>query len=140
MNDNLERFKIKQRVFHEEALKELRNGRKETHWMWFIFPQILGLGHSFMAEYYSVKSVVEAIDYVNDSYLMNNYLELCHVLLELKTDDPMEVFGDIDAMKLKSSLTLFYIISEDEIIKQVLDKYFNGELDVKTLKLTNIIK
>ena len=137
MNDGLERFKIKQQVYHEYAIKELENGKKESHWMWFIFPQIFGLGFSEISLYYSIKNIEEAHDYINDNYLMENYLELCNVLLKLKTNNPIDVFGSVDAIKLKSSLTLFYVVSENKTIKQVLDKFFNGELDSNTLKLLN---
>ena len=126
---SLERFIIKQKEFYPIVFKELENGKKETHWMWFIFPQIAGLGTSYMATYYAIKDKEEAISYFNDDYLRNNYLTLCNVLLSLNTNDAIKVFGDIDDMKLKSSLTLFYLISGNCTIKMVLDKYYNGELD-----------
>ena len=126
---SLERFIIKQKEFYPIVFKELENGKKETHWMWFVFPQIAGLGTSYMATYYVIKDKDEAISYFNDDYLRNNYLNLCNALLCLNTNDAIKVFGDIDAMKLKSSLTLFYLISGNFTIKMVLDKYYNGELD-----------
>ena len=133
--NNLNRFKVKQEVYHKIALNELKNGIKESHWMWFIFPQIQGLGNSEMSIYYAIKDIKELEEYMSDDYLMNNYLELCNILLTLKTNNPKEVFGYIDAKKLKSSLTLFYVVSENLTIKNVLDKYFDGKLDLNTLKL-----
>ena len=133
--NNLNRFKVKQELYHKIALNELKNGSKESHWMWFIFPQILGLGNSEMSIYYAIKDIKELEEYISDDYLMNNYLELCNILLTLKTNNPEEVFGYIDAMKLNSSLTLFYVVSENLTIKKVLDKYYDGKLDLNTLKL-----
>ena len=135
MKDNLERFKIKQKTYHKIAYDELSCGEKQSHWMWFIFPQIKGLGFSSTSIYYSINGKEEAMDYINDEYLMNNYIELCEVLLKLKTKNPVEVFGTIDSMKLHSSLTLFYTFTKNDIIKSVIDKYFNGELDRNTLDL-----
>ena len=133
--NNLNRFKVKQELYHKIALSELKNGMKESHWMWFIFPQIYGLGYSEMSLYYAIKDLKELEEYLSDDFLMNNYLELCNILLDLNTSNPKEVFGYIDAMKLNSSLTLFYVISENSTIKKVLDKYFDGKLDLNTLKL-----
>ena len=82
--NNLNRFKVKQELYHKIALNELKNGSKESHWMWFIFPQILGLGNSEMSIYYAIKDIKELEEYISDDYLMNNYLELCNILLTLK--------------------------------------------------------
>lgn len=135
MEFSLNRFVVKQEKYHKIALKELKNGRKESHWMWFIFPQIAGLGTSEAAIYYSIKNYEEAVEYFSNDYLRENYLELCEVLLNLKTDNARVVFGSIDYMKLHSSLTLFYLVSKHEIVNLVLKKYYNSVLDVNTLEI-----
>lgn len=132
---NIDRFKSKQEIYHNIALNELKNGKKESHWMWYIFPQVDGLGQSDMAEYYSIKTLEEVKEYISDSYLINNYLELCKVLLTLESNDAMEVFGYPDNLKLKSSLTLFYLVSNLDLIKQVLEKYYNGKYDLFTINV-----
>ena len=135
---NIDRFKSRQEIYHGIALDELKNGKKESHWMWFIFPQVDGLGQSDIAEYYSLKSLEEVKEYISDSYLMGNYIQLCKVLLLLESNDPMEVFGYPDNLKLKSSLTLFYLVSDLALIKKVLEKYYDGEYDLFTINvLTN---
>ena len=109
-----------------------------THWMWFVFPQIFGLGQSATAEYYGIKSLKEAEEYLNDEVLGNRLIELCEILLSHEDKTANEIFGGIDSMKLKSSMTLFDYVSENPIFKQVIDKYFNGELDELTINLCNI--
>ena len=133
----MKRFIEAHEKYYDQAYKEIKKGYKKTHWMWFIFPQIIGLGKSYTAIYYSINDMNEINEYINNEYLMNNYLELCNVLLELKTNNPIEVFGSPDYMKLQSSLTLFYFVSKNEIIKKVLDKYYDGRYDDNTLKILN---
>lgn len=101
--------------------------------MWFIFPQIKGLGSSYYATYYAIEDIKEAKEYIENDYLKNNYLKLCEVLLETKSNNAREIFGYIDSIKLRSSLMLFYKVSNIDVIKKVLDKFFNGELDNVTL-------
>ena len=103
--------------------------------MWFIFPQIKGLGSSFNAEYYGIKDLEEAKEYWSNDYLRNNYLELLEVLLSLEENNPRHIFGYTDGVKLKSSLTLFYLASNSELIHKVLGKFYNYELDMKTISL-----
>ena len=131
----MERFIKMQKIYYSDALKELRKGKKESHYMWFIFPQIRGLGSSFNAEYYGIKDLEEAKEYWSNEYLRNNYLELCNVLLELEETNPRHIFGYTDGVKLKSSLTLFYLASNSELIHKVLGKFYNYELDMKTISL-----
>ena len=131
----MERFIKAQKIYYNDALKELRNGKKESHWMWFIFPQIKGLGSSFNAEYYGIKDLEEAREYWSNEYLRNNYLELCNVLLSLDDNNARHIFGYTDGVKLKSSLTLFYLSSNSEVIHKVLGKFYNYELDMKTISL-----
>ena len=137
---NLNRFIEAQEDDYEIALSEVRNGRKETHWMWYIFPQITGLGMSPIAQYFEIKSLEEARAYLNDEVLGAHLLEITNALLELETDDPIEVFGGVDALKLKSSMTLFDYVSNDEIFNRVLDKYYHGEKDLKTIGICDGLK
>ena len=140
MNNDIQRFIDAQKKDYEIALSEIKQGHKENHWMWYIFPQILGLGESPMAEYYEIKGINEGIDYLKNEYLYNNFINICEELLKLKTDDPQEIFGTIDAMKLKSSMTLFdYICELDkngiDTFQKVLGKYYKGEKDIKTINI-----
>ena len=132
---NLDRFIEAHEEDYERALREIKNGRKLTHWMWYIFPQITGLGMSDTARYYEIKSLEEARSYLNNELLRTHLIEIASVLLELNTNDPIEIFGDIDALKLKSSMTLFSYISNNEIFNKVIDKYFNGNKDLTTIKI-----
>lgn len=132
---NLNRFIEAHDEDYERALKEIKNGRKLTHWMWYIFPQITGLGMSDTARYYEIKSLDEAKAYLNNNLLYAHLIEISNVLLNLNINDPIEIFGDIDALKLKSSMTLFSYISDNEIFNKVIDKYFNGEKDLTTIRI-----
>lgn len=137
---DLERFVKAQERNYSTALTEIKSGKKQTHWIWYIFPQIKGLGHSETAQYYSIQNANEAQAYLNNEYLHNNLIEICNELLKLKTNDPMEVMGFPDNLKLCSSMTLFHLVAPKEtIFKQVLDKYYNGKLDEKTIRLWNNI-
>ena len=133
----INRFIKIQKDMYDIAYKEIKNGEKESHWMWFIFPQIEGLGKSYTARYYSIMDKEEAIEYFNNEYLRNNYLQLCNELIKLDKNNPIDIFGDIDSMKLHSSLTLFYIISNNELIHHVLEKYYDGVLDKYTMDKLN---
>lgn len=132
---SLERFLSAQEYDYEIALSEIRNGRKQSHWMWYIFPQIQGLGYSSMAQYYAIKDREEAVAFSNDSVLGKRLVEISEVLLNLKENDARKVMGYPDDLKLKSSMTLFYVVSGRAVFKQVLDKYYFGELDEKTVSL-----
>ena len=133
----INRFIEAQSVFFEQAYNELKQGKKQTHWMWFIFPQIQGLGSSSKSIYYAIKDLNEAKEYMDNEYLNNNYFTLCNVLLELDSNDAKEIFGYIDYIKLRASLTLFYLVTNNVIIKKVLDKFYEGEFDNTTI---NILK
>ncbi len=120
------------------ALAELRRGRKTSHWMWFVFPQVAGLGRSEMAQRYAVAGRDEARAYLADPVLGQRLRECCVALLELPGLDPEAVFGGIDAVKLRSSMTLFARAAEVELDRQlfvdVLEKYFDGDEDPATLE------
>lgn len=132
----LSRFIRAQKYFHGQALSEIRRGRKESHWMWFIFPQIDGLGESTMTEYFAIKSRKEAEEYLKHPVLGERLLEISEMLLELETDDAGEVMGYPDNLKLQSSMTLFREVAPDkEVFQRVLDKFFHGEPDQVTIRL-----
>ena len=132
----LDRFIRAQEYNYSDALKEIKNGKKTTHWMWYVFPQIKGLGKSDTAKWYAIKDLQEAKDYLNNEILSNRLEQVCKALLDLDCNDVYKIFGSPDDMKLKSSMTLFEIAApENKIFKSVLDKYFNGERDQKTIEL-----
>jgi uncharacterized protein (DUF1810 family) len=135
--NNIDRFIKQQKYYYETAYKEIRKGRKESHWMWFIFPQIKGLGRSEISKYYAIQDIDEAKEYFNNEYLKNNYLNLCYLLLKLKTNNAEDIFGYTDSRKLHSSLTLFFIVSKNDVIKNVLDKYYFKTIDQETLRIIN---
>ena len=132
---SLERFLSAQERDYEIALSEIRNGRKQSHWMWYIFPQIEGLGYSSMARFYAIKDREEAVTYLNHPVLGKRLVEITEALLNLRENDARKVMGYPDDLKLKSSMTLFYVVSGRAVFKQVLDKYYFGELDEKTVSL-----
>ena len=103
--------------------------------MWYIFPQIQGLGYSSMAQFYAIKDREEAVAYLNHPVLGKRLVEISEVLLNLRENDARKVMGYPDDLKLKSSMTLFYVVSGRAVFKQVLDKYYFGELDEKTVSL-----
>jgi uncharacterized protein (DUF1810 family) len=139
MNSNLNKFITAQEDSYIDALFEIKNGKKENHWMWYIFPQIKGLGSSPKAMYYSIKDLSEAKDYLNHAVLGKRLVEITNVLLRLKEDDPQKIFGFPDDLKLKSSMTLFSIAdgTKNNIFNSVIHKFFNREYDDKTLEILN---
>ncbi len=129
-------FVMAQHGTYEEALEEIKNGRKRTHWMWFIFPQLRGLGKSNIADQYGIADLDEAEAYLKHKVLGARLIEISSELLKLNENNPIKIFGDIDAVKLKSSMTLFSLVSEDgSVFHKVLEKFFGGEKDDKTLEL-----
>ncbi|MBR1629319.1 MAG: NAD(P)H-hydrate epimerase [Lachnospiraceae bacterium] len=132
---NLERFIKAQEKDYDVALSEIRSGRKRSHWIWYIFPQIKGLGFSSTSEYYGIDGYAEAKAYYANPILRERLLEISGVLLTLKENDAGIVMGYPDDLKLCSSMTLFSEIAADtEVFGKVLEKYFNGQKDVETLK------
>ena len=134
---DLNRFIQAQSQYYTQALQELRAGQKRSHWMWFIFPQLKGLGHSSYASHYGVDSLQEARSYLQHPILGQRYLELCQVLATLPQQDIRAILGSPDDMKLRSSLTLFKIASDRKIalFQTLLDRYYQGADDPQTLKL-----
>lgn len=120
------------------ALAEISRGRKLSHWMWYVFPQLKGLGESAASQYYGVRGAAEARAYLSNDLLRARLEIVCKALLRLNTSDPCEVFGYIDSLKLCSSMTLFEAASgvqAGSVYALVLDKFFNGERDEATLSL-----
>lgn len=135
----LDRFLNAQQGDYAAALAEVRRGRKTSHWMWYIFPQIAGLGQSSTARYYSIRDLEEAREYYAHPVLGQRLREISGALLELRGSDPVAVFGGIDSMKLKSSITLFAVAAPDDpLFQQVLDKYYGGEQDALTLRILGV--
>lgn len=136
MEDNLERFVKAQQSYYQTALQEIKKGRKESHWMWFIFPQIKGLGYSETAKFYGIRDIREAKLYLEHPQLRKNLLEISGELLKLESDDAEQVMGWPDHLKLRSSMTLFAEAEPDcEVFQRVLDKFFHGEKDQKTMEI-----
>jgi uncharacterized protein (DUF1810 family) len=133
---NLGRFISAQETFYFEALAELRDGQKRTHWMWFIFPQIDGLGYSSTARLYAIKSEAEARAYLNHPVLGKRLIECAETLLAVAGRSASEILGYPDDLKLRSCMTLFaHVSAPDSVFARVLDKYFGGLPDAKTLAL-----
>ena len=134
----LSRFIKAQELEYDQAIKELKRGKKNGHWMWYIFPQMVGLGISHDSNYYGIKSRTESIAYQNHPVLGNRLRDCSHVILGLKENSISKIFSHPDDMKLRSSMTLFALINEhNSIFKQVLEKFFDGELDPLTVKILN---
>ena len=133
---DLNRFLSAQEGIYERALAELKGGQKRTHWMWFIFPQIDGLGYSPTAKRYSIKSMVEARQYLSHPVLGKRLLECAETVVALKGGSVSEIFGYPDDLKFKSSMTLFEkIAGSDSVFSLALDRYCHGERDGMTLRL-----
>ena len=131
----LARFVEAQANSYATALAEIRAGAKRSHWIWFIFPQLRGLGLSETAHYYGIASMEEARAYLAHELLGSRYRECVIALEQLHTSDPIAVFGSIDAMKLRSSLTLFEAASPEPLFSAALDRWFGGERDAATQQM-----
>ncbi len=133
---DLERFVSAQDGVHEQALAELRAGRKTSHWMWFVFPQLAGLGSSAMAQRYAIGSLADARAYLDHPVLGPRLLECAQAVLTHPDRTAREVMGSPDDVKLRSSMTLFALTADSEpVFQQVLDTFFDGERDPRTVEL-----
>lgn len=133
---NLARFIKEQKRDYATAYSELSHGRKQSHWSWWIIPQIVGLGMTSTSQYYAIKSLDEAIAFLAHPYLGKNIREIANVLLGLETDDATMVMGYPDDLKLRSCMTLFAEAAPDEeVFQKVLDKFFDGKKDERTLEI-----
>ncbi len=133
---SLDRFLKAQAGSYDAALREIRGGRKRSHWIWYIFPQIQGLGFSSTAQFYAITDLDEAKAYLQEPTLRARLLEISEALLELPSCDPTEVMGWPDDLKLRSSMTLFAEAEPGcEVFRKVLDKFYGGSKDQKTLQI-----
>jgi len=137
----LTRFLEAQNQLYLQALAEINKGRKEAHWMWFVFPQIKGLGFSETSLFYGIKDITEAEQYLSHPILGKHLIEITTALLQLKDKTALQIFGHPDYLKLRSCMTLFANIpNTNPIFEQVLEKYFDGLQDEYTLQLLLKIK
>ena len=135
---DLERFVTAQEGAYFGVLREIRQGRKTGHWIWFIFPQLAGLGRSEMSRFYGIKSVAEARAYLADPVLGTRLRECAEAVLATSGRTAEEIFGSLDAMKVRSSMTLFHRAAPEEpMFAEVLDRFYDGVADATTNSLLN---
>lgn len=126
--------------YYEAAISELRAGRKIGHWMWFVFPQVTGLGYSSMTQIYAISSLTEAQAYLRHPALGTRLMKCAQILIDINGKSATEIFGSTDAMKLRSSMTLFMTAAPDEpVFREVLVKYFHGSPDQNTIDQLHLI-
>lgn len=136
---DISRFVSAQKRDYLQALSEIKAGHKRSHWIWYIFPQIDGLGYSSMAQFYAIKDLDEAKAFLNDTYLGKNLREISEALLNLECSDPGVVMGYPDDLKLCSSMTLFSLVAEENsVFSKVLDKFYGGKPDRATLRILGL--
>ncbi|MDY2975694.1 MAG: DUF1810 domain-containing protein [Alloprevotella sp.] len=131
---NLQRFLTAQEGHYKQALEEIASGRKRSHWIWYIFPQLAVLGHSYNAKYYGISGLDEAKAYLAHPTLGPRLRAICQALLRHETKSPTEMLGSIDAMKVRSCLTLFNAVSPDNIFQHALSMFYDGKPDPLTLE------
>jgi uncharacterized protein (DUF1810 family) len=131
----VDRFVQAQAPVYATALGEIGRGAKRSHWMWFVFPQLAELGRSSTARFYGIRSAGEALAFLDHPLLGPRYFECVQSLQDLPISDPVAVFGPIDAMKLRSSLTLFEAVRPHALFTAALDRWFGGNRDAATLRL-----
>lgn len=135
---DLSRYTIAHKRDFETALDEINSGKKISHWMWYIFPQLRGLGKSTTSAYYGIADIAEAKAFLEDEYLGDNLRRISYALLELQENNPAVIMGKPDDKKLRSSMTLFYLADpSEEVFKLVLTKLFDGKLDGRTVRILN---
>ncbi|MBS7564852.1 DUF1810 domain-containing protein [Mucilaginibacter sp. Bleaf8] len=136
MSNQLDRFLKAQEQDYATALAEIKSGRKRSHWMWYIFPQIQGLGFSETSRYYAIHDIAEAEAYLAHPVLGARLIEIAKALLSLSGNNATQIFGNPDDIKLRSSMTLFASVpGADPVFEAVLNKFFDGDKDPKTLQL-----
>ena len=139
--EDLQRFIVAQEDDYSVAFRELESGKKRSHWMWYIFPQLSGLGFSSMATHYALKNLQEAEAFLQHPVLGPRLVEITKVLLELQQRDATAIFGSPDDLKLRSSMTLFRQVSKTlPVFQAVLDKFYGGRPDAKTIALLRSAK
>ncbi len=136
MGNNLQRFIDAQENDYDIALAEIEHGRKRSHWMWYIFPQVQGLGYSETSRFYAIKNIDEAEEYLKHPILGERLIRICNALIKNPGNDANKIFGSPDNMKLKSSMTLFAELpGTHPVFQSVLDQFFNGEKDSQTIQV-----
>ncbi|WP_299231188.1 DUF1810 domain-containing protein [uncultured Bacteroides sp.] len=140
MEADLQRFLDAQNEDYRLALSEIRQGMKRSHWIWYIFPQIKGLGFSYNSEYYGISSLQEAMDYLNHELLGKRLIEITASLLLHRGKNIEQIMGTIDAVKLKSSMTLFDVVQPGSVFGEVLDEFYSGERCRRTLEFIYIYR
>lgn len=134
--NSLNRFLTAQEYAYDIALAEIRRGRKRTHWMWYIFPQLRSLGKSERSYFYGIADIEEAKAYFDHPILGSRLIEFSETLLYIQGKSAQDIFGGIDSMKLHSSMTLFAVVGGDgSVFYKVIDRYFDGKMDENTLKI-----
>jgi uncharacterized protein (DUF1810 family) len=134
-SEDLDRFVEAQKGVYAEALRELRDGRKRSHWMWFVFPQLRGLGASHASAFYGIRSVEEARDYLGHPLLGPRLVACFEAVLATGGRSAIEIFGPVDAVKLRSSATLFEMAGGGPVFGRCLDSFFDGARDRRTVEL-----
>jgi uncharacterized protein (DUF1810 family) len=134
--ERLERFLSAQEKDYELALSEIKRGKKTSHWMWYIFPQIMGLGHSETAKFYSIRDLKEAQDFLEHQILGKRLIEITAEVIKHKNKTAHEIFGSPDDLKFHSSMTLFSLIpGSDALFNTALQTFFSGRPDIKTIEI-----
>jgi uncharacterized protein (DUF1810 family) len=137
--NSLDRFVLAQEGTFDTAFDEVSRGRKQTHWMWFIFPQIQGLGFSEFAKYYAIKDLEEATNYLSHPVLGSRLIKISEELLNNHDRSANAIFGSPDDLKLRSSMTLFAAVpGADPVFQKVIDQFFDGESDKKTQRILGL--
>ena len=139
-NYDLQRFITAQEQSYDgyqQALSEIQQGRKTSHWIWYIFPQIKGLGHSNMSNYYGISCLEEAQEYLSNEVLSARLREISNALLSHKDKTSKEILGDVDSWKVRSCMTLFDAVCPDDIFREVLNQFYGGKRCQRTLGKLN---
>lgn len=142
MNDtfDLKRFLDAQSRNYECALQEIKNGLKRSHWVWYIFPQLKGFGRSYNSEYYGISGLEEARAYYNHPVLGSRLIEITNELLGHSDKSAREILSPIDARKVRSCMTLFWVASGNPLFKSVIDTFYEGRLDKRTIEKCEAVK
>ena len=139
MNDHkqydLQRFLNAQERYYDIALAETKAGKKQSHWIWYIFPQLRGLGYSHNSNYYGIENKFEAFDYLSHPVLGSRLREISEALLAIEGKSANQILGHIDALKVRSSMTLFDAVCPNDIFCRAIDKYYAGEKDLQTMEM-----
>lgn len=130
------RFIKSQDCWMDTVIAELKNGEKKSHWIWFVLPQLKGLGNSFTSEYYGLESLDDAREYYSNKYLRKNLNKCLHIIYKYKDIRALVYcLGSLDTLKLRSCVSLFYLATKKKMFKKILDKFFDGLIDEKTVIL-----